>query len=160
MDRSQVKLEEAHHRLLRVRSLDELVIVLRETARQIAGSDGIAVVLRDGAFCRYVAEDAVGPLWRGQRFPLEACISGWAMLNRQPAVVPDIERDPRVPAWAYKAASMRSLVMVPIGAPVPVAALGSYWCTFVEPDPDTVQRLQALADMATAALTRLHSAVA
>ena len=33
--------------------------------------------------CYYADEDAISPLWKGQRFPMSACISGWAMLNRQ-----------------------------------------------------------------------------
>lgn len=35
------------------------VAALRLTAREIAGSDGIAVVLRDGGRCHYVDEDAI-----------------------------------------------------------------------------------------------------
>ena len=96
------------------------------------------------------------PLWRGSRFRLEECISGWGMLNGRAAVVPDVWNDLRVPVAVYKASSVRSLVMTPIGTPIPVAALGAYWCASVEPDDGTVQRLQALADMSTEALTRLQ----
>ena len=31
--------------------------------------------LREG---RYADEDAIGKLWKGQRFPMSTCISGWA----------------------------------------------------------------------------------
>ena len=41
--------------------------------------DGVTLVLRDNGRCHYVEEDAIGPLWKGQRFPLESCISGWVM---------------------------------------------------------------------------------
>jgi len=150
------RLEEARLRLSAVSSLAEMVVVLRDTARRIAGSDGIAVVLRDGEFCHYVAEDAIRPLWRGCRFRLEECVSGWAMLHGRSAVIPDIESDPRVPVAAYRTSSMRSLVMTPIGAPVPVAALGAYWCAYVEPDADTIRRLQMLADMASDAIARVQ----
>ncbi|OAH22774.1 MAG: GAF domain-containing protein [Methylorubrum populi] len=138
------------------RSLEDVVAVLTRTARWIAGADGIAVVLRDDGFCHYVAEDAIEPLWKGCRFPLEACVSGWAMLNRETAVVPDIGGDPRIPAASYAYKAIRSLVMVPIGAPEPVAALGAYWCAMVWLDTVTVARLEALAGQATAALARLH----
>lgn len=137
-------------------SLEEVVSVLRGTARAIVGSDGIAVVLRDGDTVFYAAEDAIEPLWRGRRFPVTACISGWCMLNGQTAVVPDIECDPRVPIAAYRTTSMRSLVMVPIGAPEPVAALGAYWCASVIPDDATLCRLEALAQQAAAALARVR----
>ena len=40
-------------------SLSEVVTILKRTARAIAGSDGIAVVLREGDTSFYVAEDAI-----------------------------------------------------------------------------------------------------
>ena len=123
-----VRLAEAAKSLAAARSVDEIVAVLCRTARDVVGSDGIAVVLREGDASFYAAEDAIEPLWRGRRFPLTACVSGRAMLDAATIVVPDIECDPRVPVALYRLTSMRSLVMVPIGAPEPVAALGAYWC--------------------------------
>jgi L-methionine (R)-S-oxide reductase len=149
------RLARAADQLAAAGSLEDVVSVLRETARPIVGADGIAVVLREGDNCFYAAEDAIEILWRGRRFPLDMCISGWAMLNNETAVVPDIEFDPRVPVAAYRTTSMRSLVMVPIGSPAPVAALGAYWCATIIPDDATVCRLEALAHHAAAALERL-----
>src|ERR1700684_3436860 len=63
--------------------------IARTAARRLTGADGATFVLRDGDQCFYVDEDAIEPLWKGQRFPLEACISGWAMLNRQHVVIED-----------------------------------------------------------------------
>ncbi|MBD8909523.1 GAF domain-containing protein [Methylorubrum zatmanii] len=157
MGHTVTSLETASARLLTVASIQDMVAVLRDTARAVAGADGIAVVLREGDFCAYVAEDAMMPLWRGTKFRLEECISGWTMLNDQAVIVPDIWNDLRVPVAAYQTKSVRSLVMTPIGSPAPIAALGAYWCAWVEPDKSTVQRLQALADAATAAVTRLRS---
>nr|WP_232630741.1 GAF domain-containing protein [Methylobacterium sp. Leaf118] len=137
-------------------SLNEVVTVLRQTARRIAGSDGIAVVLREGGSCVYVAEDAVEPLWMGCRFPLEACVSGWAMLNDQTVIVPDIARDPRVPVAPYASKAIRSLVMVPIGSPEPFAALGAYWCAMVLLDAAAAARIEALARQAADAVARLR----
>ena len=79
------------------RTLDEIVEIVRSTARDIAGADGVTFVLRDGDLCHYVAEDAISPLWAGQRFPISACISGWCMLTGSTAVIPDIYADPRIP---------------------------------------------------------------
>lgn len=154
--RPEQGLEQAIEQLSVARSVADIVSVLRGTARDIVGSDGIAVVLREGDASFYAAEDAIEPLWRGRRFPLAECISGWAMLHDETVVVPDIELDPRVPAAAYRITSMRSLVMVPIGSPEPVAALGAYWCASVIPDDATVCRLEALAQRAAAALTRIR----
>ena len=148
----------ASRRLATARSLEDTVAILRETAREIAGSDGIAVVLREGDAVFYAAEDAIEPLWRGRRFPLTACVSGRAMLDAATIVVPDIECDPRVPVALYRLTSMRSLVMVPIGSPEAVAALGAYWCASVIPDDATVRRLEDLARHAAAALARSRPA--
>ncbi len=52
----------------------------------------------------------------GQRFPVEHCISGWAMQHREPAVVEDVYDDPRIPQDLYRPTFVRSLVVVPIGA--------------------------------------------
>lgn len=150
-----VRLAEAAKRLGNARALDEVIAILCETTRDIVCSDGIALVLRKDGLCHYVAEDAIEPLWRGAKFPVEECVSGWAMLNRQTVVIPDLELDPRVPKIAYARTSMRSLAMVPMGSPEPVAALGAYWCAFVEPDATTVRRLEILAQVATIALGRL-----
>lgn len=148
-------LKQAVDQLAAARSLEDVVSILRATARAIVGADGVAVVLKQGENCFYAAEDAIEILWQGRRFPLDMCISGWAMLNNETAVVPDIEFDPRVPVAAYRSTSMRSLVMVPIGSPTPIAALGAYWCATIIPDDATVCRLEALALQAAAALRRL-----
>ena len=150
-------LARAAERIAVARSLDEVVAILRDTAREIVSSDGIAVVLREGESCFYVAEDAIEPLWRGRRFPLSLCISGWVMLNDETAIIPDIEDDARVPVEAYRTTSMRSLIMVPIGSPEPVAALGAYWCASVIADDATVCRMETLAQQAAAALARLRA---
>ncbi|WP_236626783.1 GAF domain-containing protein [Sphingomonas sp. MM-1] len=145
------------------RSDDEVIDMLRGSARSIVGADGIAVVLKDGDQCFYVAEDAVEPLWAGQRFPAETCVSGWAMRHRQTAVIPDITADPRVPIEAYRQTFVRSLVMVPIGAPAAIAALGAYWDRIRVPKKTEVAMLEALARSAATAIenarliARLHA---
>jgi len=98
----------------------------RTEARRIAGSDGPTFVLLDGNRCFYADEDSIAPLWKGQRFPIDQCISGWTMLHDEPAVVPDIAIDERIPQAANRSTYVRSLVMVPVGSPA-VAAIGAYW---------------------------------
>lgn len=148
-------LARAANALAAAHSLADVVSILRTTARTIVGADGIAVILREDGDCFYAAEDAIEILWQGRRFPLDTCISGWAMLNNETAIVPDINLDPRVPVDAYRTTSMRSLVMVPIGSPEPVAALGAYWCASVISDEATVYRLETLAHHIAAALARI-----
>ena len=90
-------LTEAMARLSHATSIDELVNVLRECARTIARCDGVTVIRREGDRVAYVAEDAMTPLWAGERFPIENCISGLAILEARPIHIPDIYDDPRVP---------------------------------------------------------------
>jgi hypothetical protein len=59
--------------------------VIRTAARQLTGADGATFVLRDGNHCHYSDEDAIAPLWKGLRFPLDQCISGWVMTHGIPA---------------------------------------------------------------------------
>jgi GAF domain-containing protein len=114
-------------RLSSARSLAEIIAVVRYGARRACGADGVAFVLRERGQCHYWEEEAIEPLWKGQRFPLDACISGWSMLNNQVVVIEDVFADPRIPKDVYRATFVRSLIMAPVGAMQPVAAIGAYW---------------------------------
>lgn len=87
--------------------LETIGAIVKTAAGQIAGSAGATFVLRDGDKCFYTDEDAIAPLWKGQRFPLSHCISGWAMLHDEPAVVRDVELDERIPIEAYRPGDVR-----------------------------------------------------
>ena len=108
------------------RDLAAIMAIVRRAARALSGADGATFVLRDGDCCYYADEEAIGPLWKGQRFPLQSCISGWAMIHQQPAVVEDIYSDARIPIDAYEPTFVRSVVMVPIRAMEPIGAIGAY----------------------------------
>ena len=88
-------------------------------------------------------------------FPIATCISGWAMLHHDTAVVPDITIDERIPLEAYLPTFVRSLVMVPVGSPTPVAAIGAYWSHRYEASPGEIAALQALAAQTAAAIQRI-----
>jgi diguanylate cyclase (GGDEF)-like protein len=134
------------------RSLQQVQEIVRTTARQIVGSDGATFVLRDDGQCYYADEDAIEPLWKGSRFPLSACISGWSMLNKQPAVIEDIYADDRIPHAAYRPTFVKSLAMVPIRSLDPIGAIGNYWADDHLATPDEVKLLQALADATSIAM--------
>ncbi|WP_296247597.1 ATP-binding protein [Pseudomonas sp. UBA4194] len=142
----------ASERLVMAGSVDEVVAVLRDTARATVDAEGVAVVLEDRGRCAYVAEDAVSALWQGQSFAADHCISGWVLRHGETAAIRDVRVDPRIPQNAYSPTFVRSLVMVPIGRPVPVAALGAYWSEVREHDDDTIKRLESLARLATIAI--------
>lgn len=138
------------------RTVDDVATVVRSAARRITGADGVAFVLRDEDKCFYLDEDAIGPLWKGMRFPLTACISGWAMLNRQTAVIPDIYADARIPHDAYRPTFVKSLVMTPVRPRDPIAAIGAYWAEQRQPTEDEIAKLQV---MSRATATALDSAL-
>ncbi|MFC4783379.1 GAF domain-containing protein [Nocardioides sp. MAHUQ-72] len=132
------------------RTLEDVGAVVRTAARRIAHADGATFVLREDDRCFYADEDAIAPLWKGQRFPMSECISGWAMTNGLPAVVPDIDVSARIPREAYRPTFVRSLVMVPIGNPA-VGAIGAYWQEVDVPTDHEVEGLQRLAAVAAGA---------
>ncbi|WP_159107297.1 ATP-binding protein, partial [Azospirillum sp. B4] len=138
------------------RDLSGVMAVVRMAARALSGADGVTFVLREGELCHYADENAIGPLWKGRRFPLATCISGWVMLNRQPAVIPDIYQDDRIPHDAYRPTFVKSLVMVPVRAEEPVAAIGAYWATTRHPRAEEVAMLQAVAHSTAVALTNVQ----
>jgi GAF domain-containing protein len=129
--------------------------VVRTAARTLTGALGATFVIREADQCFYADEDAIAPLWKGQRFPIGSCISGWAMLHATTAVVPDIELDARIPLEAYRPTFVRSLVMVPVGRAEPVAAIGAYWSVPRAPRSEDVDRLESLAAAAGSAISRI-----
>ncbi|RYE59950.1 MAG: HD domain-containing protein [Hyphomicrobiales bacterium] len=137
------------------RGLDEIMAIVREYARPLVGADGITFVLRDGDQCHYADEDAISPLWKGQRFPATSCISGWAMMNRQLVVIENIYADDRIPHAAYRPTFVKSLVMVPVRIDDPVAAIGAYWARQRQPTDDELRILQRIANSAAVAMTNV-----
>jgi signal transduction histidine kinase len=134
------------------RNLDTIMSIVRRAARELTGADGATFVLRDDNRCYYADEDAIAPLWKGHRFPMSACISGWAMLNRQSVVIEDIYADSRIPHDAYRPTFVKSLVMVPIRTAEPIGAIGTYWAKHHRPTEEEVSLLQALANSTSIAM--------
>ncbi len=137
--------------------LAAVVDIVRHAARELAQADGATFVLRENDKCFYVDEDAIEPLWRGQRFPLETCISGWAMLNRQAVWIPDIYADDRIPHAAYRPTFVKSLAMTPIRTAEPLGSIGTYWAHQHSATSAELEVLQALADSTSVALERIRA---
>jgi two-component system CheB/CheR fusion protein len=136
----------AQDRLARVDDLDGIIAIVRSSARAICSADGVTFVLRENDHCHYVDEDAIGPLWKGQKFPMATCISGWAMLNGKTAVIEDIFADDRIPHDVYRNTFVKSLIMAPVGRDTAVAAIGAYWrerCNFSEDETAAIVALAA-----------------
>lgn len=138
------------------RDMETVMKIVRTVARNLTGADGATFILREGDLCYYADEDAIGPLWKGQRFAMSACISGWAMLNKQSAVIEDIYADERIPVEAYKPTFVKSLVMVPIRTIQPIGAIGNYWAKMHLPTTAEVELLQSLADVTAVTIENLQ----
>ncbi len=147
--------------LSRARSLGAVTEIVRVAARELTDADGATFVLRDGDKCFYADENAISPLWKGQRFPMAQCISGWVMLHRESVFLPDIYKDPRIPHDAYRPTFVKSLMMVPIRHNDPVGAIGNYWASYHDVSLEELRVLQVLADITSLALenVRLYEAL-
>jgi signal transduction histidine kinase len=138
------------------RDLATVTAIVRRAARELTGADGATFILRDADQCHYVDEDAIGPLWKGRKFPMSACISGWSMVHRREAVIEDIYADPRIPHDSYRPTFVKSLAMVPVRTLDPIGAIGNYWAQRHRPTEQEVRLLQALADTTAVAFENVQ----
>ncbi len=138
------------------RDLDTIMTLVRSAARAMTQADGATFVLKEGDFCYYADEDAISPLWKGQRFPLHSCISGWAMLNKRSVVIEDIYKDSRIPLQAYKPTFVKSLVMIPIRREDPIGAIGIYWAHQHKGTEQELELIEALADTVSVAMENVN----
>ena len=135
-----------------LRELPDIMAVVRGWARKLAGADGVTFVLREKDQVFYADEEAIAPLWKGRRFPAEACISGWSILHREVAIIEDIYADARIPIDAYSPTFVKSLMMTPIRAEDPIGAIGVYWATRHRASDRERELIQALANATSVAI--------
>jgi two-component sensor histidine kinase len=130
--------------------------IVNDGVRTLLGADGAALVLRDGAYCQYGTEEILSPLWHGRRLPMNACLTGWCMLNRQPAVVPDITQHSRLATEITRPNIARSMAVLPVGRDEPIGALGVYWSEERHLQHDELELLQTIADVTALAMARVR----
>ena len=145
----------AQERLAEAGTLADIIAIVRSAARSICSADGVTFVLGEDGKCHYIEEDAIGPLWKGQKFPMETCISGWCMKHAQTAAIEDIFADDRIPHDVYRKTFVKSLVMVPVGKDHPLAAMGTYWRDKQAFDDQDVANVEALAAHVAEAMKRV-----
>lgn len=138
--------------LSQARDINAIAAIVRHAARELTGADGATFVLRENDQCYYVDEDAITPLWKGMKFPMKSCISGWVMEHAQPVLIDNIYKDARIPQDAYRPTFVKSLAMVPIRRSSPIGAIGNYWAKYHTPSDEVIGVLQALADTTSVAL--------
>lgn len=149
-------LVETVQKLSLAKDIQQVMKIVRTVARKLTGADGATFVLRDGDQCYYADEDAISPLWKGSRFPIKECISGWVMLNKTPVIIEDIYADKRIPADAYRPTFVKSLAMVPIRTMQPLGAIGNYWAKQRQPTVEETKMLQALADITAVSIENIE----
>jgi signal transduction histidine kinase len=137
------------------RDLGGVMAAVRRAARRLVAAEGATFVLREGAMVHYADEDAISPLWKGRRFPMAACISGWAIAHRESVAIDDIYEDARVPHDAYRPTFVRSLAMVPIRRDDPLGAIGVYWARLHRATARQLAALEALADATAVAIANV-----
>jgi len=147
---------EARDRLGEARRMEDIARVASRAARRLGRAEAAAFVLREGDQCHYLEEYADSPLWKGQRFPMNASIGGWAMLNKRSAFVPDTGCDDRVSAGEIPTASVRSLVMVPIGMDDPLGAIGIHWSRLRSVGEEEMALYLKLADATAQSVANLR----
>lgn len=143
-------------RISLAKELEAVTDIVKRAARQLSGAEGVTFVLRDGDQCYYVDEDAISPLWKGRRFPMDICISGWAMRHRETVVIEDIYQDERIPIDAYRPTFVKSLLMIPVRSSDPVAAIGAYWANRHIASARQIDLLQSLADTTAIAIDNVQ----
>ncbi len=153
-----IALAQLIRRLAVARSLDEIMETVAAPARNLLDAGGVTFVLREaGDLCFYAEEDAISPLWKGKRFPMDACISGWCMREAKSVAIADIYQDDRIPHDVYRPTFVRSLAMVPVPQDRPIAAMGAYWAEAGEPSREAIDLLQAIGNAAALAISRLNA---
>ena len=155
-DPGMERLLQAMRELSLARSLPDVQRIVCVATRELTGCDGATFVIRDGGECHCTHEESVAaPLWKGSRLPLEECVSGWSVLNREVFVIPDVHRDPRMMQAVDRPSSVTSLVVVPIGDLDPVGVIGIYCMHQWQPSELELSRLRALADATSIAMENI-----
>ena len=130
----------------------EITAIVCRAARDLTGADGASFVIHEEEQVFYADENAIEPLWKGQRFPIKSCISGISMSTRKAIAIEDVYADERVPIEAYRTTFVQSMAMMPIGPETPIGAIGVYWKNRHAATRAELNRLQSLAGLADLAI--------
>lgn len=147
---------ESVKQLAAAQTIENVQQIVTDAGRKLVNSDGSAIVFMDDGECYYAYENTLEPLWQGNRFPAEECISGWVMMNQQPAIIDDVYSDPRIPVEIYKPTYVKSLVMVPVTGIEVIGAIGNYFKNRYLPTETELKLLQTLADAAATAIGNIR----
>lgn len=137
-------------------SLEEITKIVLLAVRELTHSDGATFAVLDNGFSYYVDENAINPLWKGQRFPINIDISGWVMMNGQSCSTEDIVNEELVHIDVYKNNLIKSMTVVPICSEKPVGAIGTYWFNRHQATMEELEILELLAKSTAVAFENLQ----
>ncbi len=137
--------------------MSAVMVIVKEVARELTGSDGATFILKNGDKCFYADESSVAPLWKGREFPIEQCISGWVMKNKKELLISDVLADERVAQELYENTFVKSLLIVPIRREDPLGAIGTYWGKKHIATEEETELLQALADVTAVTVQKIQT---
>ncbi|HVE79669.1 MAG TPA: ATP-binding protein, partial [Gemmatimonadaceae bacterium] len=140
--------------------LDEQLRRLARRARRMAGGDfaAVATVNADGSTVWRALDGAVSDRWRTVVFPPGRGTAGRVIAHNGPLVISDFPRNPEFPVEefpAHAAEGMRTAFGVPLrqnGEPFGAIVVG--WRRQLTIPPAAIDLVQALADLAAAAIVR------
>jgi signal transduction histidine kinase len=130
------------------RDLPTILAITRRAARELTGADGATIALRDGDQIWFADEDAIAPLWKGQRFALDRSLTGRAIAGRETLVIDDVAADLGIVAEPLRDSFIRSLAIVPIRRLDPNGPIGAIGIYRAAPGPfgSELHLVEALAD--------------
>jgi two-component sensor histidine kinase len=146
----------AIERLARSTHLLDVAQLVTRNARTLVDADGASLILREDNDCVYVGEDAIGPLWNGQRFPIPSRAAGMTMLHKKSFVVPDVRQDARDAQQAYVRTFVVGLAIVPVRSVDPIGAIEVYWAKRHEASSQELTRLETLARATASAIEHVR----
>jgi signal transduction histidine kinase len=142
--------------LAKTGDIAEIQTLVVRAARDIAGAQGSTFISREGGQYYYAEEDAISPLWKGQRFPLSACAAGWVLSHGEFVAIDDISTDSRIQLEKYRSTFVKSFVLIPLRPALSLGAIGVYWADRHRVSSNEVELLQVLANAAVGALENVR----
>lgn len=138
------------------RNIHDVMDIVKVNARKLTQADGVTFILSNEGACYYVDEDSVAPLWKGRRFPMSTCVSGWVMQEGTPEIIEDVSADERIPNELYQSTYVKSMCMVPIRNTNPMGAIGNYWSYRHLATKEQVKCLQLLANATAVVIENIN----
>ncbi|TAF08942.1 MAG: diguanylate cyclase [Nostocales cyanobacterium] len=140
-------------------SLEEITKIALSAVRELTSSDGATFVLSDNGFSYYFDEDAIAPLWKGQRFPMDTTMNGWVIRTHQPVIIEDVFNDHRNYRSFYEHTFIKSMAIVPIfnkERMIVMGTIGTYWGYQHQATTEEVKLLQSLAASTAVAMENIQ----